>query len=273
MISLEGLTLDTGRAAEGAAILLAFARHVRDGLIPNLFPEGTPRACTTPPTRRSGCSTRSIGTWRRRETGARCGGSSTMEDVVRHHVRGTRYGIGVDPSDGLLRQGAEGYALTWMDAKFEGWVITPRRGKAVEINALWYHALRAMERWLASEGRDADAVREMAERARASFNQRFWYAEGGHLYDIVDCDGGEDDPACRPNQILAVSLPDPVLDRALGAGGRRCASSCSRPWGAIALARAPRPGRATTGISARATRPTIRARSGAGSSDRSSTRG
>ena len=118
MISLEGLTLYRARR-RGRRDLLAFARHVRDGLIPNLFPEGTPRACTTPPTRRSGCSTRSIGTWRRRETGARCGGSSPHGGRVRHHVRGTRYGIGVDPSDGLLRRGAEGYALTWMDAKFE----------------------------------------------------------------------------------------------------------------------------------------------------------
>ena len=92
----------------------------------------------------------------------------------------------------------------------------------------------------------------MAERARASFNQRFWYAEGGHLYDIVDCDGGRDDPACRPNQILAVSLPDPVLDRALSAGGRRCASSCSRPWGCDrSRARTPTAGRATTGIRTR----------------------
>jgi predicted glycogen debranching enzyme len=214
MISLEGLTLSTGRAAEGAAILLAFARHVRDGLIPNLFPEGNAEGLyhTADATLwMFHALDRYLAATGDRRTLRRL--LPTMEDVVRHHVRGTRYGIGVDPSDGLLRQGAEGYALTWMDAKFEGWVVTPRRGKAVEINALWYHALRAMERWLASEGRDADAVRELAERVRASFNRRFWYAEGGHLYDLVDGDGGRDDPACRPNQILAVSLPDPVLDR------------------------------------------------------------
>jgi predicted glycogen debranching enzyme len=101
-----------------------------------------------------------------------------------------------------------------MDANFEGWVVTPRRGKAVEINALWYRALRVLERWLGDERRagDARAIAEVAERTRASFNRRFWYEEGGYLYDVVDGDDG-DDPACRPNQILAVSLPDAVLER------------------------------------------------------------
>jgi glycogen debranching enzyme len=94
-------------------------------------------------------------------------------------------------------------------------VVTPRRGKAVEINALWYNALRLMEQWLAEAGREADA-REMAqhaERLRASFNQRFWYGEGGYLYDLVDGEAG-DDPACRPNQVFAISLTHGVLDRA-----------------------------------------------------------
>jgi predicted glycogen debranching enzyme len=214
MIALEGLMLATGRRAEAAAVLRAFARHVRDGLIPNLFPEGNAEGLyhTADATLwmfhaldRYVAESGDLGTLRRL--------LPTMEDVVRHHLRGTRFGIGVDPSDGLLRQGAEGYALTWMDAKYEGWVVTPRRGKAVEINALWYRALRVMERWLAGEGRDADAraLAEAAERARESFNQRFWYAAGGYLYDVVDGEGG-DDPACRPNQLLAVSLPDPILD-------------------------------------------------------------
>jgi predicted glycogen debranching enzyme len=216
MISLEGLTLKTGRAAEGAAILRAFARHVRDGLIPNLFPEGNAEGLyhTADATLwmfhaldRYVAETGDHRTLRRL--------LPTMEEIVRHHVRGTRYGIGVDPGDGLLRQGAEGYALTWMDAKFEGWVVTPRRGKPVEINALWYRALRALERWLDAEGRDSDAraLAEMADRTRESFNRRFWYAEGGYLYDVVDGEGGRDDAALRPNQLLAVSLPDAVLER------------------------------------------------------------
>src|SRR5262249_58692072 len=93
-------------------------------------------------------------------------------DVVAHHVKGTRFGIGVDPADGLLRQGQDGYQLTWMDANVDGWVVTPRRGKAVEINALWYNALRLLEGWLREEGRTEEAARiaGQAERAQASFN-------------------------------------------------------------------------------------------------------
>src|SRR5438046_5824880 len=104
----------------------------------------------------------------------------TLTQIVEQHVRGTAFGIGVDPADGLLCQGADGYQLTWMDAKVEDWVVTPRRGKAVEINALWYNALKLLEGWLKSNNR-ADAAGQMAEhaaRAKESFNRRFWYAEG-----------------------------------------------------------------------------------------------
>src|SRR5678809_159977 len=101
-----------------------------------------------------------------------------------------------------------------MDAKVDGWVVTPRRGKAVEINALWYNALCLLAGWLHEEGDEAaaQALSAHAAQARASFNRRFWYAEGGHLYDIVDGEHG-DDPACRPNQVFAISLPHPVLER------------------------------------------------------------
>jgi predicted glycogen debranching enzyme len=101
-----------------------------------------------------------------------------------------------------------------MDAKVGDWVVTPRRGKAVEINALWYNALRWLERWERTLGDEAKAraTAEHAERARRSFNQRFWYAKGGFLYDVVDGEKG-DDPSCRPNQIFAISLSHPVLDR------------------------------------------------------------
>jgi glycogen debranching enzyme len=94
-------------------------------------------------------------------------------------------------------------------------VVTPRRGKAVEINALWYNALRLLAGWLRLEGDDEAAERfeGHAERARASFNRRFWYAEGGYLYDVVDGEDGRDDPSCRPNQVFAISLDHPVLDR------------------------------------------------------------
>ena len=99
-----------------------------------------------------------------------------MIEIVEHHIKGTKFGIGVDPKDGLLRQGAEGYQLTWMDAKVDGWVVTPRRGKAVEINALWYNALRLLEGWLVTlRGEDAAAdIRARADRVYESFNKRFW---------------------------------------------------------------------------------------------------
>src|SRR5476651_2676638 len=111
-----------------------------------------------------------------------------LVNIIEHHLRGTRFGIGVDPADGLLRQGQEGYQLTWMDAKVGDWVVTPRRGKAVEINALWYNALRLLQGWLrqASDVEKADAIAAHADRARASFNQRFWSPDHGHLLDIVD---------------------------------------------------------------------------------------
>jgi predicted glycogen debranching enzyme len=136
-------------------------------------------------------------------------------DIVEHHLRGTKFNIHVDHEDGLLCQGAEGYQLTWMDAKMDHWVVTPRRGKAVEINALWFNALKLLADWLRTSGKEEAAARydEHAERARAAFNERFWFAEGGYLYDVVDCEGhGRSDPACRPNQVFAISLEHPVLN-------------------------------------------------------------
>src|SRR5205085_3818343 len=140
----------------------------------------------------------------------------SLLDIVGHHLRGTRFNIRVDPKDGLLAQGQEGYQLTWMDAKMGDWVVTPRRGKAVEINALWYNALRLLANWLLENGDDVAAkiYDTHAERARISFNNRFWYSKGGYLYDVVDCDGQPDtfDVSCRPNQLFAISLDHPVLD-------------------------------------------------------------
>ena len=130
-------------------------------------------------------------------------------DIIDHHIRGTRFGIHCDPVDSLLVQGDPRYALTWMDAKLGDWVVTPRRGKAVEINALWYNALRLMEKWTQEENLSSSAI-EIAKRAdvtRDSFNQRFWNAETGHLYDVVDGENGKNDPACRPNQLFAYRYP------------------------------------------------------------------
>ena len=271
MISLEGLTLTTGRTAEAGYILRTFAHYVRDGLIPNMFPEGQ-NAGPLPHRRRHALVLpRDRPLPRGHRTTARRSQAllPRLIEIVDHHIEGTRFGIGVDPADGLLRQGAEGYQLTWMDAKVGDWVVTPRRGKAVEINALWYNALRLLEGWVREARGDAAAraaTREHAEQARQSFNARFWYEAGGYLYDVVDGEHG-DDPACRPNQLFAISLDHPVLDRvALGAGARRGARAAADP-GRPALAR-PRPPRlqaaATSATSGPATRPTTRGRSGPG---------
>ena len=215
MISLEGLTLITGRAAEAKYVLRTFSYYIRDGLIPNLIPEG----------KQDGLYNTADATLWFFHAIARyldyTGDRETLrllipqlQDIVELHLRGTRFGIHVDPRDGLLSQGAEGYQLTWMDAKVGAWVVTPRRGKAVEINALWYNALCLLEQWVREEQGDAQACpyAEHACRARESFQKRFWYATGGYLYDIVDGEQG-DDPACRPNQIFAISLPYPILDQ------------------------------------------------------------
>jgi predicted glycogen debranching enzyme len=216
MISLEGLTLATGRHAEAGYILRTFGHYVRDGLIPNLFPEGENRGMY-----HTADATlwffhaldRYVEVTDDRVTLGLL--RPVLRDVVRHHLRGTRFGIGVDPSDGLLRQGSPDHPLTWMDAKVEDWIVTPRRGKAVEINALWYNALRLLEGWTREAEGDAAAkpYGELAARAADAFNARFWYKDGEYCYDVVDGEHG-DDSACRPNQILAVALRHPVLDAA-----------------------------------------------------------
>ena len=215
MISLEGLTLATGREPEAKWILRAFANYVRDGLIPNLFPEGDVQGLY---------HTADATLWFFHALARylrQCPDKPTLEimlpllqDIVRHHLEGTHFGIKVDPRDGLLTQGAEGYQLTWMDAKVGDWVVTPRRGKAVEINALWYNALCLLVDWLREAGnREAAEIAGHAEQTRDSFNRRFWYDKGGYLYDIVDGENG-DDPSFRPNQIFALSLDHPVLEKA-----------------------------------------------------------
>src|SRR5262249_11588308 len=139
---------------------------------------------------------------------------SRFEEIIAMHERGTRFGIRVDPADGLFVQGAPGYPLTWMDAKVGDLVVTPRRGKSVETNALWYNALRLMEEWMLRERSDENSAkryRALADRARESFNARFWNERSGALFDVVDGDNG-DDAAIRPNQLFAISLPHPVLD-------------------------------------------------------------
>jgi predicted glycogen debranching enzyme len=213
MISLPGLALVTGRHAEAGYILRTFAHYVHEGLIPNLFPEGARAAVY---------HTADASLWYFRAVHHYLEATNdrntlrtllpVLRDIIEHHLGGTLFGIHVDPADGLLTQGADGYQLTWMDAKVGDWVVTPRRGKAVEINALWYNALRLMQTWLNDEGQP-EASRTLAahaDRAYDSFNKRFWYKERGWLYDVVDTEG-PDDPSLRPNQLFAIALPHPVL--------------------------------------------------------------
>lgn len=212
MISHAGLTLFTGRHREGAAILRTFQHYVKDGLVPNLFPEGANEGLY---------HTADATLWFFHAVDAylRHTGDEellrdiypTLASIIEHHLRGTRYNIGVDPSDGLLRQGQEGYQLTWMDAKVDGWVVTPRRGKAVEINALWFNALRLMADWSVRLGKEPGTYLAAAEKAYVSFNRRFWNEATGCLFDVVDGEDGRDDPAIRPNQVFAISLTWPVL--------------------------------------------------------------
>lgn len=215
MISLEGLTLTTGRHQEAAWILRTFAHYVRDGLIPNLFPEGRNEGLyhTADATMwffhaldRYASVTGDRGTVRAL--------LPVMSEIVARHRAGTRFGIGIDPADGLLRQGERGYQLTWMDAKVGDWVVTPRAGKAVELNALWFNAVSLLAGWFDEAGAHGQAaeLREVAARARESFNRRFWNEATSCLFDVIDGESGAADAAIRPNQLLAIALRHAVLD-------------------------------------------------------------
>lgn len=205
MISLEGLTLVTGRPHIANAILRTFAHYIKDGLIPNMFPDGE----------NNGLYHTSDATLWFFHAVDRYLSYTKDEDlldfmlpkfqqIINHHIEGTRFGIKMD-EDGLLVQGQEEYQLTWMDAKVENWVVTPRRGKAVEINALWYNALKLMEKW-------TQKTSDLAKLAYESFNSKFWFSEGGYLYDVIEGENGNDS-SLRPNQIFALSLQFPILKK------------------------------------------------------------
>ncbi len=214
MISLEGLTLLTGRVTTAGWILRTFAHYLRNGLVPNMFPEGGKEGLY---------NTADATLWFFHAIGRYLHYHNDLVlldlmiprllDIIDHHIHGTDFGIRMDPKDGLLTQGAVGYPLTWMDAKVDDWVVTPRRGKAVEINALWYNAIRLLEGWLRERRGEEAATKasEMAKRVYESFNRRFWCEKEGYLYDVIDGENG-DDLSCRPNQVFAIALPHPVLD-------------------------------------------------------------
>jgi predicted glycogen debranching enzyme len=239
MIALPGLTLSTGRAGEAATILRTFGKHVSQGMLPNRFPDGgeAPEYNTVDATLWFFHALDAYFT-ATRDSALLGELLPVMRDILEWHQRGTRFGIEADPADGLLRAGVAGVQLTWMDARVGDWVVTPRIGKPVEINALWHFAHVAMARWHDSLG-DAGAAQNYtrdAERIRTSFRARFW--NGTYLFDVIDTPAGMDDASLRPNQLFAVSLGAELLDETQS---RAVVDICGRelltPFGLRSLAR------------------------------------
>jgi len=210
MISLPGLTLATGRCETARRILETFASFVSEGMLPNVFPGAGDRAEYNT----ADASLWFFEAWRAyfdatADLAALRKVFPVLSDMIEWHRKGTRYGIGVDPADGLLKAGAAGVQLTWMDAKVGDWVVTPRIGKPVEINALWYNALRVMSSF-AGRLAEPDRFSVSADTVERSF-ARFVRPDGEGLFDVIDGPNG-DDASVRPNQILAVSLPHSPLN-------------------------------------------------------------
>ena len=207
MIALPGLTLATGRPEVARQILLAFARCVDGGMLPNNFPDagGNPSYNTVDAT-----------LWF--FEAARQYFSATQDRdmlqqlfpvlaaIIEAHRKGTRYNIHVDPADGLLYAGGPGVQLTWMDAKIDDWVVTPRTGKPVEINALWINALETQAAFARQLVKPSSNLEELAVQAKQSF-QKFWNAERACCFDVIDAPSVGNDASLRPNQIFPVSLP------------------------------------------------------------------
>jgi len=218
MIALPGLCLSTGRPELAREILQSFAGYVSRGMLPNRFPDvgAEPEYNTV-----DAVLWYFVAVYRYIEaTGdidlLRNLLWTVLTGIIDSHIAGTRYNIHVDPADGLLYAGHNGVQLTWMDAKVGDWVVTPRIGKPVEVNALWINALRTMAHWAGMLG-EAEAVTtytSLTERAEASFISRFVRPDGSGLYDVLDCPadpnngvGLIDDDSVRPNQLFALSLP------------------------------------------------------------------
>jgi len=215
MIALPGLTLATGRHEIAKSILLEFAKYVDQGMLPNRFPDAgeTPEYNTVDATLWFFEAVRTLAHYTKDFDFVRDNLYEVLRDIVDWHVRGTRFSIHVD-TDGLLFSGEPGVQLTWMDAKVGDWVVTPRTGKAVEIQALWYNALRVMQALAEKFGDEANEkqYKTMSACARKSFNGLFWDERTGCLYDVVN--GDERDASIRPNQVLAISLTNSMVSKA-----------------------------------------------------------
>ena len=246
MIALPGLTLATNGFEDAASILRIFSKFVSEGMLPNRFPDAgeTPEYNTVDATLWYFVA---IDEYFRRTQDVQLVKDlyPILTGIVDWHVRGTRYGIHVDSQDGLLYAGELGVQLTWMDAKIGGWVVTPRIGKPVEINALWFNALLIMKAF-ADLMKDANAVRNyttLAERVKKSFGERFWCEREQYLYDVIDCpegdlaaDGKRYDARLRPNQLFAISLRHSLVsDQRARAIVERCGAELWTPVGMRSL--------------------------------------
>ena len=212
MIALPGLTLVNGRYDVAKNILGEFATHVDQGMLPNRFPDAgePPEYNTVDATLWFFEAVRSFLQYTNDYGFVQTKLYPVLKDIVDWHVRGTRYQIHVD-DDGLLFSGEPGVQLTWMDAKVGDWVVTPRHGKAVEIQALWYNALRVMEHLATKFNEAQNNYGAMADKARASFNELFWNEQAGCLFDVVN--GETRDASIRPNQVIAISLTHTMVSK------------------------------------------------------------
>jgi predicted glycogen debranching enzyme len=237
MIALPGLTLATGRPEVARQILLASAKYVDAGMLPNNFPDagGQPAYNSVDAAlwyfeamRQYFGATRDMQTLQKV--------FPVLAGMIDAHVKGTRYQIHVDPTDGLLYAGEAGVQLTWMDAKIGDWVVTPRTGKAVEINALWINALETMTQFARVLKISSDGYVGLSSKANEGFH-RFWNAERQCCYDVIDAPGIGNDASLRPNQIFAVSLPvSPLPSEQQKAVVDICAAQLSTPYGLRSLA-------------------------------------
>ena len=237
MIALPGLTLANGRAEVARQILLAFAKCVDAGMLPNNFPDagGKPEYNTVDAAlwyfeamRQYFATTRDIHTLQKL--------FPVLAGMIDAHVKGTRYQIHMDPADGLLYAGEAGLQLTWMDAKVGDWVVTPRTGKAVEINALWINALETMTQFARVLKISSDDYQSLSGKAKEGFH-KFWNAQRQCCYDVIDAPGIGNDASLRPNQVFAVSLPVTPLPREQQkAVVDICAAQLLTPYGLRSLA-------------------------------------
>ncbi|MEJ7863067.1 MAG: amylo-alpha-1,6-glucosidase [Pyrinomonadaceae bacterium] len=213
MIALNGLTLATNRPTIAKSILLEFSKHISEGMLPNRFPDAgeQPEYNTVDATLWYFEAIRAYVEKTEDYDFVRENLYEKLVGIIAWHKTGTRYRIKID-ADGLLYAGAKGVQLTWMDAKIDDLVVTPRTGKAVEIQALWYNALRVMADFAKKFGDQKNRQRyvKMADKAQVSFNEIFWNDAEQCLFDVID--GREKDASVRPNQIFAVSLPNAILD-------------------------------------------------------------